>query len=136
MQRIWLSAGFVLMLTSCAKDSSDIIPNVYVNYRISIQQFQINKNANGVLLVNNQGVAGLIIYRRTDGAYVAYDRCSTVNPTAKCAVVPDETGLGADDVCSGAKFSLFDGSPSKAPATRSLKSYQVRLTSFEIVVQN
>ncbi|HQS52233.1 MAG TPA: hypothetical protein PLN99_10075, partial [Daejeonella sp.] len=116
-----------IILLSCTKDGLDRIPEAYVNYRITIQEFNI-KNKNGLLLVNkmdNTGVAGLIIYRRADNAYVAFDRCSSVNPQNRCAVVPDDPNLTATDPCSGAKFSLFDGSPVKAPAKRPLKEYKV-----------
>lgn len=128
----------VVALLSCSKDSSDRIPEVYVNYKITILEFDIN-NKNGLLLVNKQnnaGVAGLIIYRRADNAYVAYDRCSSVNPQQRCAVVPDDPNLTATDPCSGAKFSLFDGSPFKAPAKRPLKGYHVIISNFEIMVVN
>jgi nitrite reductase/ring-hydroxylating ferredoxin subunit len=125
----------VAMLTSCGKDAN-YIPNVYVNYHISLPEFQIKKNAGGVLLVSGQGVAGLIIYQRADGAYLAFDRCSSVNPEQKCAIVPDESGLTATDPCSGSKFSLYDGSPVKAPATRTLKKYSVSVSSFELSVNN
>lgn len=127
-----------LTMLSCTKDSLDRIPEAYVNYRITIQEFNI-KNKNGLLLVNkmdNTGVAGLIIYRRADNAYVAFDRCSSVNPQNRCAVVPDDPNLTATDPCSGAKFSLFDGSPVKAPAKRPLKEYKVIISNFEISVLN
>jgi len=127
-----------LSLLSCTKDGLDRIPEAYVNYRITIQEFNI-KNKNGLLLVNkmdNTGVAGLIIYRRADNAYVAFDRCSSVNPQNRCAVVPDDPNLTATDPCSGAKFSLFDGSAVKAPAKRPLKEYKVIISNFEISVVN
>ena len=127
-----------ISLLSCTKDGLDRIPEAYVNYRITIQEFNI-KNKNGLLLVNkmdNTGVAGLIIYRRADNAYVAFDRCSSVNPQNRCAVVPDDPNLTATDPCSGAKFSLFDGSPAKAPAKRPLKEYKVIISNFEISVLN
>lgn len=128
-----LLIGFLFL--SCEKDKEGRIPEVYVNYRLTIQEFQI-KNVNGVLTVNNQGVAGLVIYRKPDNSYVAYDRCSSVNPAQKCAVQLDEQALTLTDPCSGAKFSLFDGSPVKAPAKRSLKQYLVGISSFEISVRN
>ncbi|MDP3468016.1 MAG: hypothetical protein Q8S11_06760 [Daejeonella sp.] len=138
MRAIILIVLLILSLNSCNKDSLDRIPEAYVNYRITIQEFNI-KNKNGLLLVNkmdNTGVAGLIIYRRADNAYVAFDRCSSVNPQARCAVVPDDPNLTATDPCSGAKFSLFDGSPAKAPAKRPLKEYKVIISNFEISVLN
>lgn len=131
-----LSFFFILYLfLSCTKDKEGRIPDVYVNYHITIQQFQID-NENGVLLVNNQGVAGLIIYKRADNVYVAYDRCSSVNPQQKCAVVPDDPNLTVTDACSGAKFSLQDGTPVKAPAKLPLKQYQVNVTNVDITVIN
>lgn len=129
---------FSICLISCSKDNFDRIPEVYVSYKITLQEFNI-KSTNGLLLVNNQanaGVAGLIIYKRADGAFVAYDRCSSVNPQKRCAVVPDDPNLTATDPCSGAKFSLFDGSPVKAPAQRSLKQYRVIITNFDLMVVN
>ena len=138
MRLTYIFIGAAIFLLSCNKDSLDRIPDAYVNYSITLQEFNI-KSQNGLLLVNNQentGVAGLIIYRRPDNAYVAYDRCSSVNPQQRCAVVPDDPNLTATDPCSGAKFSLFDGSPFKAPAKRPLKEYQVIITNFALTVGN
>jgi hypothetical protein len=129
---------FLISVLSCSKDNIDRIPEVYVNYKITLQEFNI-KNTNGLLLVNNQantGVAGLIIYKRADGNFVAYDQCSSVNPQKKCAVIPDNPNLTATDPCSGAKYSLFDGSPVKAPAQRALKQYRVIITNFDLMVVN
>jgi nitrite reductase/ring-hydroxylating ferredoxin subunit len=126
----------VCFLASCSKDDSERIPEIYLDYRISLQEFQIKKNADNILLVNNEGVAGLMICRRADGAYVAFDRCSSVEPQKKCQVTPDTGGLTATDPCSSAKFSLYDGAAVKAPAVRPLKEYQVNITGFEIVVFN
>ena len=137
--QIKLTYLFILIsLLSCSKDNIDRIPEVFVSYKITLQEFNI-KSTNGLLIVNNQanaGVAGLIIYKRADGAFVAYDRCSSVNPQKRCAVVPDDPNLTATDPCSGAKFSLFDGSPVKAPAQRSLKQYRVIITNFDLIVVN
>ena len=137
--QIKLTYLFILIsLLSCSKDNADRIPEVFVSYKITLQEFNI-KSTNGLLIVNNQantGVAGLIIYKRADATFVAYDRCSSVNPQKKCAVVPDDPNLTATDPCSGAKFSLFDGSPVKAPAQRSLKQYRVIITNFDLMVVN
>ena len=137
--KIYLVYIFILStLISCSKDNLDRIPDVYVSYKITLQEFNI-RSQNGLLVVSNQantGVAGLIIYRRADGAYVAYDRCSSVDPQKRCAIVPDDPNLTATDPCSGAKFSLFDGSPAKAPAQRGLKEYKVIITNFDLMVVN
>lgn len=114
-----------VFFTSCGKEQN-YIPDVVINYNITLTEFSL-KATNNVLLVSNQGVAGLVIVKTPLGGFVAFDRCSTVNPENKCKIVPDDSGVVATDPCSGAKFSLLDGSPQKAPAERSLKAYNISL---------
>jgi nitrite reductase/ring-hydroxylating ferredoxin subunit len=128
----------ILLLSSCAKDDGTYIPDVYVNYTVPINDPSMSalNSPGGAVVISGHGVAGIIIYRRADNVFVAYDRCSSVNPQNKCAVTLDNPNLTVTDPCSGAKFSLFDGTPVKAPATKSLKSYQVTANSLYLMVTN
>jgi nitrite reductase/ring-hydroxylating ferredoxin subunit len=128
----------IVLLLSCAKDDGTFIPDVYVNYTIPINDPSMSalNSPGGAVVISGHGVAGIIIYRRADNMFVAYDRCSSVNPQNKCAVTLDNPSLTVTDPCSGAKFSLFDGTPVKAPATKSLKSYQVTANSLYLMVTN
>lgn len=119
-----------LNLLGCGKES-EMIPNVFVEYNVTVQEFNI-RAVNGVLLVPNQGVKGLMIVR-SGGGYVAFDRCSSVNPQEACAVEPDTNGITATDPCTGAKFLLMDGTPQKAPAVRNLRSYQTSLRGGQTI---
>ncbi len=122
---------------SCGK-SGDVIPNVSVNFQADINDPRLSAlhSPGGAVLINGYGIAGLIIYRESDLSYAAYDRCSTYMPQNHCAVTLDNNSLTCTDPCSGSKFSLADGSPVKAPATRSLKAYSVNVSNFEIFVSN
>lgn len=133
-----LLVALILLFGACAKDDGSRIPDVYVNYSIPANDPSISalNTPGGAVLVNGHGVAGLIIYNASGKGLVAYDRCSSVNPEKKCAVTLDDPSLTVTDPCSGAKFSLFDGTPVKAPAVRSLKQYQVIKTSLFIQVIN
>lgn len=111
------------------------MPDYPVRYDVTLQEFGIYAK-NNVLLVPNQGVAGLMIVKSPTGAYLAFDRCSTVNPEKACAVTPDDSGFTATDPCSGGKFLLLDGSPQKAPAERSLKRYTVVISGATLSVRN
>jgi nitrite reductase/ring-hydroxylating ferredoxin subunit len=128
----------IVLLSSCTKDDGSYIPDVYVNYTVPINDPSISalNGPGGAVVISGHGVAGIIIYRRADNVYVAYDRCSSLNPQNKCAVTLDNPSLTVTDPCSGAKFSLFDGTPVKAPATKSLKSYQVTANSLYLMVTN
>ena len=115
------------------------IPDVPVNFHAPLSDPRLSRlnSAGGVVVIMGYGVAGLIIYRRPDLAYVAFDRCSSVNPEQNCKVSPDDPSLTATDPCSGAKYSLYDGTPVKAPAKRPLKEYQVSVSNnYEISVIN
>ncbi len=127
-----------LLCLSCVKDQGNLIPDVPVNFSAPINDPRLLplQSAGGVVVLSNFGYAGLIIYRRPDGGYVAFDRCSSVNPQQKCRVDIDDLNITATDPCSGAKFLLSDGSPAKAPAQRPLKQYQVTVSSTNISVTN
>ncbi|TWR24034.1 hypothetical protein FPZ43_18675 [Mucilaginibacter pallidiroseus] len=123
-------------LLSCGK-VTDAVPSIPVNITIAKTDPRILAlNSQGGAVFVNGGVAGVIIYKRADGIYVAYDRCSSYMPEKVCAVVLDDNAFTVTDPCSGSKFSLSDGGPVKAPATRSLRSYGVSETQFEINVYN
>jgi len=128
---------FLLSCLGCGK-ATDLVPSVPVNFQgnLTDPRFAALKSVNGAVTVSGYGVSGLILFREADGSYAAYDRCSSYQPENKCAVTLDNPTLTATDPCSGAKFSLTDGTPVKAPATRSLRSYAVIVTNFQIFVSN
>jgi nitrite reductase/ring-hydroxylating ferredoxin subunit len=122
----------------CGKAAQSNIPYVAVNFSALLTDPRLAKlgSPGGAVLISGYGVAGLVIYREADGSYAAYDRCSTYEPDKRCAVTLDSPAYTVTDPCSGSKFSLTDGSPVKAPATLSLKSYSVSTSNNEIYVTN
>ncbi|OOQ60719.1 Rieske (2Fe-2S) protein [Mucilaginibacter pedocola] len=126
-----------MLFTACGKVEG-VVPSVPVNFRASRTdpRFTALNSVGGSVVISGYGVAGLLLYKQADGTISCYDRCSSYQPEKLCAITPDETGFTATDPCSGAKFSLSDGSPVKAPATKYLRSYLVNTTQFEIFVSN
>jgi nitrite reductase/ring-hydroxylating ferredoxin subunit len=131
-----LAVAFIgLFLVACGK-RNDVVPYVPVNITIQKSDPRFNTiNTPGSTITIGGGVAGIILSNSGNGI-VAFDRCSTYQPEKACAITVDAGLLSATDPCSGAKFSLVDGSPVKAPATRSLRSYSVIITQFEIKIVN
>lgn len=127
-----------LFFFSCGKTNVGAIPNVPVNFSAPLSDPRISKILvqGGAVTVEGYGVAGLIIYHRPDDIYVAYDRCSSYQPENRCAVTLDSPTFTATDPCSGSKFSLSDGSPVKAPATKYLRAYSVNVSQNQIFVSN
>lgn len=123
--RLGLVLGLVFLFSGCTKEDTRL-PNVLVDFRVFMNDpnyFALN-GPGGFAFVDNQGVAGIVIYN-TGFGFRAFDRCSTVNPEERCAVELDETGLSLKDPCSGAIFDLATGIPTKAPAEQALKQYYV-----------
>ena len=137
MQRISVILLLVLTLAGCGKENL-VIPNVPVNLNIQLTDPRLIRlsSPGGAVALDNYGVAGIVIYRTLSGGYVAYDRCSTVNPERQCAVELDEPSFTVTDKCSGAKYLLEDGSPAKAPAELSLKKYNTVVAGNSIHVTN
>ncbi|MEO6520382.1 MAG: hypothetical protein ABIN91_01785 [Mucilaginibacter sp.] len=126
-----------LMCLSCGKTDSSYIPNVSVNFNAPLTDPRLSKlTAFGGAVVISGGVLGIIIYRSPTGGYLAYDRCSAYEPEKRCAVTLDDPTLTVTDPCSGSKFSLADGSPVKAPATRSLKQYSASVQFNQLYISN
>ena len=127
-----------LFFLSCGKTNQDAIPYVQVNFSAPLSDPRLSRIsvAGGAVIIDGYGVCGLIIYNSPSNGYVAYDRCSSYLPENKCAITLDSPTLTATDPCSGSKFSLDDGSPVKAPATRYLRSYSVNLSQNQIFVSN
>jgi hypothetical protein len=72
------------------------------------------------------GSKGIIVYRRAIDEFVAFDRHSPADPEGICskALTPDTSNfLQLNDSCSGAKFSLYDGSPMSG-SDYGLRQYQ------------
>lgn len=137
MKLIYAFTAIAVLFSSCGKNS-DPIPNVAVNFEAPLTDPRLAglTAGGGVVFLANYGVAGIILYHEPDGSYAAYDRCSSYKPENKCAVTLDSDHLTVTDPCSGSVFSLADGSPVKAPATYSLKSYYVTVANYEIFVSN
>jgi len=137
MKKITFIGLVVLSCLSCGK-ATDTIPNIAVNFEASTTDPRLNalKAVNGAVIIPGYGVAGLILFREADGSYAAYDACSSYLPQNHCAITLDNPSLTATDPCSGSKFSLTDGTPVKAPAIRSLRSYAINVSNFEIFVSN
>lgn len=128
-------AGLLLVLflfSACGKQTN-LVPNVGVDIIGFFTPGQLSDlKAKGAILIDG-GVAGVIIAYNVsaDGSggysYKAFDRCSTVNPENKCAVTI-ENPYNVVDPCSGAKYSLLDGTPTKAPAKAALRAYNITIS--------
>ena len=126
-----------LSVSGCKKGGCNVVDYIPFQATVSLVKFnELRLLMQPVALgAEYGGVAGLVVMQASEGRYVAFDRCSTVNPGKRCAVELDGEGPVAVDPCSGAKFILTNGSPS-AIAECPLRPYYVRRNGDILIVSN
>lgn len=110
---------FILLLffsfSGCKKNSNqNPVPSYSFDITINIDlpSYSQLTGVGGYTYVSG-GSRGIIVYRRAIDDFVALDRHSPKDPNGTCPqpLVPDiDNFLQLNDTCSGAKFSLYDGS--------------------------
>jgi hypothetical protein len=113
--RFILFALSVILIASCNKNKNHPVPSVPFDVTIDINLPSYNAliGVGGWTYVNG-GSRGVVVYRRTLDEFVAFDRHSPADPEGDCPqpLYPDpDNFLQLIDSCSGARFSLYDGSP-------------------------
>ena len=117
-----------LSLASCKKDANDV-PDVYVDiylYSTDPAFYPLNVTSGYAYVAG--GSKGILIYRKSQNEFMAYDRHCTYQVPEGNIVTVDASGLLAEDAVCASKFLMTDGSPNSGPAVNLLKQYQ---TSFD-----
>jgi hypothetical protein len=113
------------------------IPLVPVNFNINLMNPQfLDLQDLGWVYLNNEGVRGVVIIKKSPGDYLVLDRNCSFRPNDACATVDmHPSGFYLIDTCCGSTFDL-DGFPSSGPAINPLRNYFVRLEGDYLHVTN
>lgn len=125
--RFFLFAA-LLFVFSCNKNKNHPVPSIPfdITINISLPSYSDLQGVGSWAYVSG-GAKGIIVYRKSFDQFVAFDRQSPADGGADCAtpLTPDTSNfLQLNDVCSGARFSLYDGSPMSG-SDFGLRQYQV-----------
>lgn len=117
-----------LAIFSCKKNRNHPVANIPfdISINISLPSYSELQGVGGWTYVTG-GVKGIIVYRKSYDQFVAFDRQSPADGGLDCAtpLTPDSTNfLQLNDACTGATFSLYDGSP-MSNSDFGLRQYQV-----------
>jgi nitrite reductase/ring-hydroxylating ferredoxin subunit len=132
-----LLLGASVCLSSCKKSTEPYVPYVRVNFTISPSDPQFNKlNVPGGWVYVTGGSRGIIVYRKSNDEFLAFDRHCPFQVADFCRVSVNNTQIMAKDTCCGSEFVLTDGSVAKEPANRPLLQYQTGWDGFNLQVFN
>ncbi|PBQ34149.1 hypothetical protein CNR22_21015 [Sphingobacteriaceae bacterium] len=112
------------------------VPVTYITYPNDPLNFKI-QSIGGWMYVENYGVNGIIIYRKSQEEFVAIERTSASlpnNPAARVVVQKDNFTLR--DTISGSEWRIFDGSITKGPAEWALRLYGTSYNGNSLSVKN
>lgn len=129
MDRIIVIWTFFLLFLACKQDKNDIIPYVTVDQTIYLtdpQNFDLNFVGGWKYL--NGGSRGIVVYRLSLDAFMAFDRHCTFDVSNPCGQVSvDSNSFFLTDTCCGSSFIISTGAVYKNPAKVPLQNYR---TSF------
>ena len=105
----------ILAGVSCKKNRTHPIPSIAFDLQIdlTLPSYQELNSVGGWAYVSG-GIKGIVVYRQSTDIFVAWERMSPEDPDNVCStpLTIDTTNfLQLNDACSGAKFSMYDGSP-------------------------
>lgn len=115
-------------MASCRKNRNHPVPSIPfdITINMSLPTYSELQGVGGWAYVSG-GSRGIIVYRKSYDDFVAFDRHSPAEGGADCPtpLTPDSNNfLQLNDACSGATFSLYDGSPMSG-SEFGLRQYQV-----------
>lgn len=96
---------------------------------LSLPGYNALRNDGGVMLYNNAGIRGLILYRVSATNYHAYERNCSYHPNEASSTVEIHTStIYLIDYSCKSQFSKETGVPQGGPAWRPLRQYHTDVT--------
>jgi hypothetical protein len=127
----------IIAIGSCQPDLSDD-PIPYQNFppfeiNLSNPKYISLVSDGGYMSIDDIGVRGVIIYRKTSSIYLAFERNCSYQPSSACATVDNEL-IYMKDSCCGSFFNYSDGKPIGGPAWRPLQQYRTTLSGTILTI--
>ncbi|MBK7887405.1 MAG: hypothetical protein IPJ86_08905 [Bacteroidetes bacterium] len=133
---LWVISLFLFLSSTACKKNNDRVPTVAVDEYLNLnlpEYFNLNAINNWVYY-NYAGNKGIIVVRKSNTEFAAYERTCTFDPNVSASIVEGITNdiFAIDSIC-GSKFSLLDGSIVNGPAGQPLLQYRTQLLSNNIL---
>ncbi len=132
--KIFLVLAAVLIQSSCEKNRLHPVPHFQFDIviNLTLPSYQSLSGVGGWAYVSGAGSKGIIVYRRSVGEFVAFDRHSPADLEGTCdsgLITNPDNFLVLDDPCSDNQFSLFDGSIISGDVEWGLRPYWAEINA-------
>ena len=133
-----LYLSLFLFCIACGKEQESTIPSVPVNIRLNLDDpNNLSLTVVGGSKTIEGGLRGIIVYRKAQAEYMAFERTCSYNSNDTCAYVSIDSAISSVGCkCCGSRYQLFDGAPIKSPAVASLRAYNTSLVGRDLYIYN
>lgn len=133
--KFFLISSFTFVITSCKNETLDVMPNIQFQQTLSPGVVSAMGVYDAVL--TEGGYAGLIVFKKSEGEFMAFERLCPYYPNDTVAVVLDKSKTIATCPRCKSTFSLIlDGVRTSGPARISLKTYQYFYAYGRLTISN
>jgi hypothetical protein len=138
--RVFFWFGLILAL-ACSKDTNLIspIPDVIVREQLNLNSAEALplKSRDGTFVYIKGGLKGIIVYRRSQDNFLAFERKSPYRLEDSCGIISGHSSyLYMIDSCHNCTFD-WQGQPTGGPCKDIMKQYQVQyLNNFTLLITN
>lgn len=129
----------ILLLFVRCDDEEIPFPYVHIDATLYIDTQLGNMLIDQYVYIDGYGLGGLIIYRKSEAEYLAFDRACTYEANRSCKLEDDDTFSGILQCpCCGSKFWMtgndLAGSNYQGPASAPLKQYNCYLSGINTLI--
>ncbi|MCB9169634.1 MAG: hypothetical protein H6597_00175 [Flavobacteriales bacterium] len=128
----------IALLFACRKDEQGGVPYTQVDFTINVNNpAYVDIQVPGGWLYLTGGSQGILVYRKSQDEFMAYDRHCPYQPANDCRVSVDSTEVIARDAdCCGSAFLILDGSVTQGPAATCLQQYHTLFNGTSLRIYN
>ncbi len=136
--RLFFIFCFLILLNiQCKDEENDYFPRVEVDLQIHIQPELATLGILESKVFDGYGYGGVIIFKRDENEYYAYDRACTYDVPKVCKLeIESSSDLTLTCPCCSSEFILTNGDISEGPANRPLKRYNTYVQGNYLYVRN
>ncbi len=117
-------------------EPTNTLPYAFVDLEINVFDLQLSTLQTEGYTYISGGLKGILILKKGEGLYEAYERSCTYEFENPCAQVTIHSSLFyLEDVCCGSTFDLL-GSPLSGPAVNPLRSYYTVLNGNYLIISS
>jgi hypothetical protein len=131
----------LVIFTACEENNDEVyideLPYVLVNEQLNLSLPAYNNlHFRNYIYLDNVGLKGIVIVKRGEHDYAAFERTCPFEPEKECSIIDAEaSGIYLECRCGNAFYNP-DGFPTSGPSPRKLREYYSYLSGNVLTISS